>query len=90
MLRGENFEIKSKTGIVNLGFYATRFVKAKKPEEAELIALDMIRNDKSLLESLYRESKLEPKIFLEEVWPVCWWKRLGGRGYTFYCMESDD
>jgi hypothetical protein len=39
MLRGENFEIKSKTGIVNLGFYAIRFVKAKTPEEAELIAV---------------------------------------------------
>lgn len=90
MLRGENFEVTSSAGVENLGFMATRFVKAKNPEEAELIAVEMIRSDESLLGMLFRESKLEPKIYLEEIWLERWWKRLGGGGYTFYSMESDE
>jgi len=88
MLRGENFEIKSEAGVKNLGFFTTRFVKAINPEAAELVAVDMIRTDKSLLEILSRESKLESKIYLEKMWPERWWKRLGCSGYSFYPMES--
>lgn len=88
MLRGENFEINSESGVENLGFIATRFVKAKTPEEAELIAVEMILNDSSLLEMLNKESNLEPKIYLEGIRRVRWWKRIGGGGYTFYPMES--
>lgn len=88
MLRGENFEIKSKSGIENFGFMATRFVKAKNPKEAELIAVNMIRTDSRPLEILYKESKFEPKIYLEEIWRVRWWKRLGGEGYSFYPMNG--
>jgi hypothetical protein len=89
MLRGENFEIKSESGVENLGFFTTRFVKARTPEEAELVAVDMIRKDKSLLEILSRESKLEPNVYLEKIWPERWWKRIGGSGYSFYAMESE-
>lgn len=88
MLRGENFAIKSEAEVENLGFFTTRFVKARSPEEAELVALNMIRTDKSLLKVLMRESEFESKIYLEKVWAVPWWKRLGGDGYTFYPMES--
>jgi hypothetical protein len=88
MLRGENFEIKSEAGVENLGFFTTRFVKARNPEEAELVAVDMIRTDKSLLEILSRECKFESKIYLEKMWAERWWKRLGGGGYSFYPMES--
>lgn len=90
MLRGENFEINSESGVENLGFMTTRFVKAKTPEEAEFIAVEMIWNDNSLLEMLHKESNLEPKIYLEEMWRVRWWKRLSSGGYTFYPMGSDE
>lgn len=89
MLRGENFQIKSATGVENLGFFTTRFVKAKTPEAAELVAMEMVRTDKSLLEILFNESKLESNIYLEKVWSERWWKRLGGGGYTFFAMESE-
>lgn len=88
MLRGENFEIKAEAGVENIGFFTTRFVKAKTPEEAELVAMEMVRTDKSLLEMLFTESKLESKIYLEKTWAERWWKRLGGNGYTFFAMES--
>lgn len=90
MLRGENFEIESETGVENLGFITTFFVKAKSPEEAELKAVEIIRTDKALLSTLSKESKLEPKIYLEEMWPESWWKPLGGGGYTFYSMDETE
>lgn len=89
MLRGENFEVKSEAGVENLGFFTTRFVKARTPKEAELVAIEIVRTDKSLLESLFSESKLESKIYLEKVWSERWWKRIGGGGYTFFAMESE-
>lgn len=90
MLRGENFEIKSESGVENFGFFATRFVKARTPKEAELVAIEMVRTDKSLLVSLFSESKLESKIQLEKVWPERWWRRIGSSGYTFFVMESEN
>lgn len=89
MLRGENFQIKSATGVENLGFFTTRFVNARTPEAAELVAIEMVRTDKSLLEALSRESKLEPKVYLEKIWPERWWKRIGGNGYSFFAMEPE-
>lgn len=87
MLRGENFAIKSESGVENLGFMATRFVQASSPAEAELIAVELIRKDVTLLEILRKESNSESKIYLEEMWRVGWWRRLGGRGFSFYPME---
>jgi hypothetical protein len=90
MLRGENFEIKAEDGIENLGFFTTRIVKANTPEEAELKAVEMVKTDKDLLESLSEKREFEPKIYLEEMWTVRWWKRIGGKGYTFYSMEPKE
>ena len=89
MLRGENLQIMSATGVENLGFFTARFVKARTPEEAKLVAMEMVRTDKSLLEILFSESTLESKIYLEKMWAERWWKRLGGSGYTFFAMESE-
>lgn len=33
------------------GFFTARWVKANSPEEAELLAVDLIKNDKKLIES---------------------------------------
>lgn len=87
-LEGKNFEINTERGVENLGFIATRFVKANSPEEAESKAVDLIRFDKSLNSTLVENNEYEPMIYLVEYWKESWWKRLGGRGYTFYPMES--
>lgn len=90
MLRGENFEIKTEDGIENLGFFTTRIVKANIPKEAELKAKEMVKKDKNLLESLSEKRDFEPKIYLEKMWKERWWKRAGGKGYTFYSMEPKE
>ena len=89
LLLGENFEMNYEGEINNFGFYTTRVVKAISEEEAELKAVQLIQTDKELISSIVEKSDFEPKIYLEEIEIVPWWKRLGGKGYTFFKMESE-
>ncbi len=89
MLRGENFLIKFEDKVENLGFYTTRVVNANSAEEAESRAIDLIRNDEELLSVVQRVSDLNPKIYLESITEASRWQRLGGKGYTFWPMESE-
>jgi len=86
---GENFEIISDGRVQNLGFFATRFVKANSDEEAEYKAVELIKNDSSLKSMMADNSKLTPKIYLEGLSSARWWKKLGGEGYSFFNMEED-
>ena len=89
-LEGKNFELKTEDGIENFGFITTRFVRAKTPDEAEVKAVELVKTDQNLLGRLDEERKLEPMIYLVEYWKESWWKRLGGLGYSFYSMNTDD
>ncbi|MDH5631192.1 MAG: hypothetical protein OEY96_13660 [Gammaproteobacteria bacterium] len=89
MLRGENFEIYLDNQLKNLGFYTTRIVKGNSENEAEKKAVDLIKNDKRLLSMMKIDSRLTPKIYLETIDSVPWWKRTGGKGYTFWPMEGE-
>jgi hypothetical protein len=93
MLRGENFIIDFD-GEKNLsGFFTTRFVKAKFPEDAELNAVDLVKNDRMLLGITYNIKGEEPMpiIYLEELSRVTWFtyfRKAPGSGYTFFNQKS--
>ena len=89
LLLGENFEINFEGEIDNFGFYTTRVVKANSEEDAEEKAVQLIREDKNLVQMIVEKSTLEPKIYLEGIEIISWWKRIGGKGYSFYKMESE-
>jgi hypothetical protein len=88
MLRGENFEIESEDEVQNLGFYTTRIVKAESPQEAEIKAIELVKNDPWLKEPIVSDSSFTPMIYLETIDEAKWWKRLGGKGYTFWEMGN--
>jgi hypothetical protein len=92
MLRGENFEVLFEGKIQNLGFLTTRCVKASNLEQAELASVELVKNDIHLIQMHVEDSSFTPMIYLEEIAQVKWWKKLGGKGYTFFPMdeESDD
>jgi hypothetical protein len=48
MLRGENFEITLDQGPSRFGFFTTRFVRAKDEQEAEHLAVALVRKHKGL------------------------------------------
>ena len=89
LLQGENFEIMVENKNQNCGFYTTRIVKASSEKEAEEIAINLIKNDNSLIEMTIKASQYTPRIFLEDIEYAPWWKRVGGRGYTFFPMEEE-
>ena len=88
MLQGHNFEVIIDGKMENLGFYTTRVVRANSLEEAEKKAINLIKNDRSLINIMVKNSILEPKIEVEMVYKASWWKKTGGKGYTFYPMGS--
>lgn len=89
-LLGSNYEVRFDGDIKLLGFITTRFVKAKSPAEAELKAVDLVRYDSRLNAMMVSESIFTATIQVEEMWEESWWKLTGGKGYTFFPMESED
>ncbi|MEH6393311.1 hypothetical protein [Pseudoalteromonas sp.] len=95
LLEGENFFIEFDGKEELLGFVTTRWVKAKDKEEAELKAVDLVKNDQHL-RNLLRTSDGDlpsPMIFLSEMRDVNWFtyfRRNPGAGYSFYSMDCDE
>lgn len=91
LLVGENFFVELDGNEELLGFVTTRWVKASNEEQAELKAVDLIKNDEHL-QSLLRvpESELpSPMIYLSEMCRVNWFTYIRckpGSGYSFYPM----
>ena len=87
-LEGINYEIRKESGPALLGFYTTRYVSAENETEAELNAVKLVKEDKTLLNMTVRNSEQVPTLRLEEIWEVSMEKELGGSGYTFFPMEE--
>lgn len=94
LLEGENFYVEFDGQDELLGFVTTRWVKAKNGKQAELKAMELIKND-THLRSLLRTSDNElppPMIYLSEMCKVNWFTYLRhqpGAGYSFYPMEQE-
>jgi hypothetical protein len=88
ILEGKNFPILSDGKTELLGFMTTRKVKARDLEEAEFKAVELIKQDSSLMASLDQNHEANPEIHLDSIYALKWWNKLGGKGYTFYKMEE--
>lgn len=87
MLRGENFLLRNRNAAI--GFYCRRIVQAPNPEEAELKAVELVREDPELQTQVVNPLNEPPMIYLEEMTVFESWrmpKQFGG--YTFF--SGDD
>ncbi len=87
LLSGTDFLFDSGFGPKKSSFFTTRWVKANTPEEAELKAVELIKNDESLLAKVVKSESSQPMIHLEEMYKVNWFeyfRKNPGKGYTFY------
>jgi hypothetical protein len=66
-LNGQNFLMDGDRGPRKKRFYSTRLVEAENPKQAETLALDFIRNDSRLQNTVLNEVSDPPKIYLESV-----------------------
>jgi len=65
-LRGANFLLTFDGQQTRMGFYTTRFVQANNPEGAELLAVDLLRSDKTLRRAANLKTD-PPMIFADEI-----------------------
>lgn len=85
---GEGFPGNILDQIEPIGFYTTRYVEAETAEQAELIALELLRNDAALDLPLEHRSE-NARVYFESVEEVAEdTERVPGAGFTFFTMGA--
>jgi hypothetical protein len=89
-IEGANFPLKLEGQTALLGFFTTRFVRAETPEQAELLALEMLRADPQLDVPPSRRTKDTRVYFekIEEIDSIPDDVTEPGTGYAFFPMGS--
>ena len=90
-IRGENFPFQVDGKPELLGFHTARFVRAETPEEAELIALEMLRENPTLNSIEPSKRTAETMVYfesIEEIDSLPEGITEPGTGFAFYPMES--
>jgi len=86
-INGRNFLMRMDGKIRKAGFYTTRFVEAQDVEEAEAVAIGLIRSDAKLSSSILNRREDPPILTVEEIEEV---KKLQSQeGYAFYPEEEE-
>jgi hypothetical protein len=88
LLEGENFSILQDEGSQLFGFYATRKVKAKDEFEAGLLAINLVKEDETLLDNIDPKSNIESLVKVDNISILKWWNRLNASGFTFFRMDE--
>lgn len=90
MLEGRGFLMDMEGSVKKYGFFTTRYVEAENPEQAELKAIQLIREDQSITMAVKNEGS-KPSIYLDSIAELESFEdvRLPGRGYTFFPDDSE-
>lgn len=90
MLRGENFEMEMEGAVKRLGFFTTRFVRARNEGDAERLAVKMVRDHERLQAALHRNGYTS-MIYLESIELKPWWYSFKKRhGFAFWDMDKEE
>jgi len=89
-LHGENFLLNLDGEFKKFGFYATRFVKAETPQQAEKIAVILTHQDPNLRNCVLNEHADRPAISLEEIKEVGFLKFLAKKSTTDFTFYPED
>ena len=85
---GENFPGKLLDQDELVGFYTTRYVEADTPEQAELSALELLRNDSSLELSPEHRTQ-DAKVYFEDIDEVpADTEQKPNAGFVFFTMGT--
>jgi len=91
-LHGENFLLNLDGELKKYGFYATKFVRAENPKEAEKIAIILIHQSPNLRDTVLNENTDRPTINMEEISEVSFLKFFAKKsktGFTFYPEDEE-
>jgi hypothetical protein len=91
-LHGKNFLLNLDGELKKYGFYATKFVKAESPQEAEKIAVILMHQNPNFRKTVLNGSADPPKIGLEAIKEVSFLKFFAKKsttGFTFYPEDEE-
>jgi len=90
VLNGQNFHLSAEGGVAPHGFYTTRYVEAATPEQAEQLAMGLVRGDPELTASVVNSRDDPPRILVDELAELESFDgvEVPGGGYTFYLEEE--
>ena len=89
-LHGENFLINFDGELKKYGFYATKFVKAESPQEAEKIAIILIHQNPNLRDTILNKNTDRPTINMEEIKEVNFLKFFAKKSTTDFTFYPED
>jgi len=67
LLNGRNFWMNLENTFGRFGFYTWRYVEAQTSEEAERLAVDLVRGEETLRSAVLNASSDPPTIYVEEI-----------------------
>lgn len=92
LLNGQNFLVSYEGELTYMGFYTTRFVVASSPEEAELKAIDNVRNGEKLrgivLNTKENDQK-RPMLFMDAIYEIEEKDIEKDYGFGWYRMDEE-
>ncbi|MCB2183590.1 MAG: hypothetical protein KQH63_16265 [Desulfobulbaceae bacterium] len=88
-IQGKNFLVSQDGEKKTMGFYTTRWVEAFSPEEAETVAIELIKNDQELRETIINGKDNPPMLYAEKISEIHNFEGVDppGSGYTFFPDE---
>ncbi len=90
MLEGRGFLLDLKGSVKKYGFFTTRYIEADNPEQAEIRALQLIRQDK-LIKAAAKNEGSQPMIYVDSIVELksSEGSRLPDTGYRFFPDNAD-
>ncbi len=90
-VEGRNFIFNSEKGLERLGFFTTRYVKARDERESKDAALNMIRNDESLAASILNKNNEAAELYVDHIEELASFEGINvpGAGYSLYPMNRE-
>jgi hypothetical protein len=82
VIRGEQFPFLVNNAWTSKGFYTTRYVEAPSADDAEMIALDMLRDDPALQRDPSTPGLDKAQVFFDEIEQVS--ERGANTGFIFF------
>jgi hypothetical protein len=89
-LHGENFLLNFDGELKKVGFYATTFVKAENPQEAEKMAVILIHQHPNLRDTALNENTDRPTINIEKIEEVSSLKFFAKKSTTSFRFYPED
>jgi hypothetical protein len=89
-LHGENFLLNLDGDLKKYGFYATKFLKAESPQEAEKNAIILIHQNPNLRDTVLNKNTDRPTINMEEIEEVNFLKFFAKKSTTDFTFYPED